>query len=201
MISLTSLRGLVVDSFRRPADVAGVLIRSDIPMPARWMLLILVISFSGILSYLTSLTVGPGPSQFDDALLEMIGQPMVMAGIQLVAVLAGSALVISIGRLFGGTGRFEDALLLMVWTEFLLLLVQGLQLLLVPILPTAAAVLGLAAAFVFLWMSLQFVRVLHGFDNLIKPVVVVIGAGIGAVLILSVVLSMAGFTPEVPNDL
>lgn len=62
-------------------------------------------------------------------------QPLVLAGMQLVAIVLGAGLMAGVGRMFGGHGRFEDALLLTVWIEVMLLVVQLAQIVLSLALP------------------------------------------------------------------
>jgi hypothetical protein len=67
----------------------------------------------------------------------------------------------------GGTGTFPDALILMVWLQFILLCVQLVQVLAGVMLPVLADLIGLAGLGLLLWLLTNFVAELHGFRSLI----------------------------------
>lgn len=200
-MTFDDFKTLIAATFRDPEATARNLIAQDWPISARWMGLLLTVSLSALLSYAASLLYGPPQTDDQLGLLEFTRHPLAMAGLQFAAIATGSALLAGIGRTMGGQGRFADALLLMVWVELLLLIVQAAQVLLSLILPAAGQILAFLVIFLFLWLTAQFTRALHGFDNLLKPILTMLGTVFAFALILSVVLSAFGFAPGVPNDL
>jgi hypothetical protein len=197
-MSFDDFKALVSLSFRDPQVAAHLLVRQNWPIQARWMALLAAVSVSALLAWLAS-AIFSAPAEDGVQVIMLSQQPMVMAVMQMVAILLAAGLMSGVGRLFGGQGRFEDALLLTVWIEVLLLLVQALQLVLSLVLPTAAGLLGIAAMALFLWLTVQFTKALHGFRSTLKVMLGLIGTAIGAGFVLSILAAAFGIMPEMPQ--
>ena len=70
-----------------------------------------------------------------------------------------------IGLMFGGTGRFEQSIMVMSWVQFLLIVSQLVQLAIAVVSVTLAAYVGLGIFVYWIWVFATFVAVLHGFKN------------------------------------
>ncbi|KTF07440.1 Cytochrome c-type protein, partial [marine sediment metagenome] len=103
------------------------------------------------------------------------------------------------GRMFGGHGRFEDALLLTVWIEVMLLVVQLAQIVLSLALPGLAGILGIIAVALFLWLTVQFTKALHGFTSGPKVLLVMFGTLLVMGFVLSFFMAALGLMPEMPQ--
>lgn len=191
----SDLKTLVTATFRDPASAAGWLIGLGLPLPVRWMALILAVSVSALLAWLST-QLFPMPAGEGVPLYDLTRQPLVLAGIQLLAILLAAGLMAGVGRAFGGKGSFEDALLLTVWIEIVLLLVQAAQIVLSLALPGLAGILGLVAIVLFLWLTVQFAKALHGFQSGLKVFLVLILTAFLAGFVLSFVAAAFGLFPE-----
>ncbi|WEF25417.1 Yip1 family protein [Paracoccus sp. S3-43] len=195
-MSFDDVKALVGLSFRDPQAAAHALMAQGWPVSARWMALIVAVSVSALLTSLAAMLVnGPDPDGTQVVMLSR--QPMALAAMQLVAIVLAAGLMSGVGRLFGGHGRFEDALLLTVWIEVLLLLIQVVQLVLSLVLPGVAGLLGLAAIALFLWLTVQFTKALHGFRNSAKVALGLIGTAFVAGFVLSLIAAALGILPEI----
>ncbi|MFC0199358.1 Yip1 family protein [Paracoccus rhizosphaerae] len=181
-----------------PEQAARWLIAQDWPMQARWMALVLAVSVSGVLAYVSTLAF-PVPEGEVPAMLGMSRQPLVLAGMQMVAIVLGAGLMAGVGRMFGGHGRFEDALLLTVWIEIMLLIVQAAQIVLSLALPALAGILGILAVALFLWLTVQFTKALHGFTSGPKVLLVMFATLLAMGFVLSFILAALGLMPEMPQ--
>ncbi|MCZ0961575.1 Yip1 family protein [Paracoccus benzoatiresistens] len=197
-MSFNDFKALVGLSFRDPQVAAHLLMRQNWPIQARWMALLAAVSVSALLAWLAS-AMFAAPAEESVQVIMLSQQPMVMAVMQMVAILLAAGLMSGVGRMFGGQGRFEDALLLTVWIEVLLLLVQAAQLVLSMVLPSAAGLLGIAAMVLFLWLTVQFTKALHGFRSTLKVTMGLIGTAIGAGFVLSILAAAFGIMPEIPQ--
>lgn len=197
-MSFDDFKALIGLSFRDPRAAAHLLIGQDWPMQARWMALLAAVSASALLTSLAAMLFGP-PDPEGTQVMMLSRQPIVLAVMQLGAVILAAGLMSGVGRMFGGQGRFEDALLLTVWIEVLLLLVQAAQLVLSLVLPSVAGVLGLASVFLFLWLTVQFTRTLHGFRSSAKVALGLLGTAIVAGFVLSLLAAALGILPEMPQ--
>lgn len=190
-------KALVRQTFRNPEDAARWLIAQNWPMQARWMALVTAVSISGVLAYL-SVQLFPIP-EGETPMLPLGQQPLVLAGMQLFAIIIGAGLMAGVGRMFGGHGRFEDALLLAVWIEVMLLIVQVLQIVFTLILPPLAGMLGILAIALFLWLTVQFTKALHGFTSAPKILLVMFATLMVMGFVLSFFMAGLGLMPEMPQ--
>ncbi|WP_347139571.1 YIP1 family protein [Paracoccus sp. SSK6] len=197
-MSFDDFKTLVGLSFRDPQGTARLLIGQNWPLQARWMALLAAVSISALLASLAA-AIFAAPAEDGVQVVMLSQQPMVFAVMQIGAIVLAAGLMSGVGRMFGGTGRFEDALLLTVWIEVLLLLVQAVQLVLSLVLPVVAGLLGVAATALFLWLTVHFTKALHGFQSLLKVTLGLIGTAIAAGFVLSLLAAALGIMPEMPQ--
>lgn len=119
--------------------------------------------------------------------------PLGQAAILLVSLFLSAAALQVGGRLLGGTGRFEEALLLVVWLEVMSMGVQAVTLLAALILPPLAGLLGLLGLAILLWCLVHFTRALHGFPGFGRPVATLLLGAVVVVVGLSAILALLGF--------
>ncbi|GHG29802.1 MULTISPECIES: YIP1 family protein [Paracoccus] len=197
-MTFDDFKALVGLSFRDPQAAARDLMAQGWPIQARWMALLAAVSVSALLASLAAaLFSAPGPE--GDRVVVLSQQPMVLAVMQMGAIVLAAGLMSGVGRMFGGGGRFEDALLLTVWIEVLLLIVQAAQVVLSLILPGVAGIFGLLAIALFLWLTVQFTKALHGFHSTPKVVLGMIGTVFVAGFVLSLLAAALGIMPEMPQ--
>ncbi len=195
MSGLVDLLGdLARQTFRDPQGAARRLIALNPPMEARWLALFLV----GVLAVLeTRLALLVMPVSDPAPIFAVISDPWIGVPAQCLSLVLVAGGIAWIGGLFGGAGRFADALLLVVWLEFLLTLVQALQMVLMFILPPVGTLLALASIGLFLWLMVQFIAALHGFQNLIKVFVGMVGGFILIVTAMATLLAVFGIVAPV----
>ena len=197
-MTFDDFKALTRQTLRNPEQAARWLIDQGWPMQVRWMALVLAVSLSGLLAYASTLLF-PLPADEGAAVFSISRQPLVLAGMQLVAIVVGAGLMAGVGRMFGGHGRFEDALLLTVWIEVMLLIVQLAQIVLSLALPELAGILGIIAVALFLWLTVQFTKALHGFTSGPKVLLVMFGTLLVMGFVLSFFMAALGLMPEMPQ--
>ncbi|KJZ31590.1 hypothetical protein TW83_07980 [Paracoccus sp. S4493] len=197
-MTFDDFKALTRQTLRNPEQAARWLIDQGWPMQVRWMALVLAVSLSGLLAYASTLLF-PLPADEGAAVFSISRQPLVLAGMQLVAIVVGAGLMAGVGRMFGGHGRFEDALLLTVWIEVMLLIVQLAQIVLSLALPALAGILGIIAVALFLWLTVQFTKALHGFTSGPKVLLVMFGTLLVMGFVLSFFMAALGLMPEMPQ--
>lgn len=189
------MKRLVRMTFTEPARAAQWLRALDLPMGARWMALVVVVSLSALLTWLASALF---PVQVEMGVNSTVAQPLMLAGMQFVVLSLTAFLMAVIGRAFGGTGDFPDALLLVTWIEFILLLVQSVQVVLMLIFPIFASAMWLVAAALFVGLMVLFTKALHGFENTGKVALGMVLTFLAAGMVLAVVGTSLGILPPVP---
>lgn len=130
----------------------------------------------------------------DPFIAAFINQPAAFAGMQLGGMLLMSALIHGVGRMFGGQGRFAEAVDIVIWLQAILLVLQVGQVVAMVILPPLALLFGLASIGVLLWMLPQFVAELHGFRSAFVTFLGMVGTAAIFLVVLSLAVA-ATFSP------
>ncbi|WP_372802869.1 YIP1 family protein [Paracoccus seriniphilus] len=194
-MSFGDMKALLGLTFRNPEAAARMLMGAGLPMQVRWMGLFLAVALSAILAWLSS-QMFPLPDG-EVMVLSLTAQPLVMAVMQLCAIVLAAGLMAAVGRLCGGHGNFADALLLTVWIEVVLLVVQVVQVVASVILPPFAGILGIMAIALFLWLTVHFTKALHGFRSSPKVFLGLVATAFLAGFALSVLAAAFGLFPEI----
>jgi len=163
---------------------------------ARWQALLLIVVISVILGHLSILmTGGPGTAM----MAPFIANPM-MAGVVQLALLGLMVFAVFwIGRAMGGSGQFDDAILLVAWLQFILVCLQVAQTLAMFVLPALAGLIGIAGFVLFFWLLTNFVAELHGFQSLAQVFLMILLSMVGIAFVLSLVLSIIGVPAPAPS--
>lgn len=194
-LSLNQLLAMVGRSLRSPREGAEEVLALGIPKDALWLILAIVVVLSVVLAQATNLlVVGAGGEMFDG----LLSNPMVTGVIQLGLLLAMIAAVYWIGRAMGGSGSFEETLLLMSWLQFIMVVIQLAQTLALLVLPPVAGLIGVAALVIFFWLLTNFIAVLHGFRSLAQVFVMILVSGFTLAFFFSLALTLLGVTMPMP---
>ena len=187
---------LIRQTFSDPRGAAARIMRLDLPASVLWEALALVVVLSVIAAQLTTiLFMEPGiaPGEEGEAMLPaFLTNPLLMGFIQGTILVMMSFAVYWIGRTFGGTGRLEDAIALVVWLQFLLVCLQVVQALLGIVSPALSGLLGLAGVVLFFWLLTQFVLVMHGFQSAAMVFVMIVVSMLALTFALSMLLTLTG---------
>ncbi|MGB5067898.1 MAG: YIP1 family protein, partial [Albidovulum sp.] len=188
---------LMGETLRAPQSAARRLMTMNPPMEARWLGLVLVAVLALLVSrasvpFIGTEDIGPVMSKAREMSRTLATHPWIGVPVQALSLLAVAVAMQVIGRLFGGTGRFADALLLFVWLEFLMALLQGLQLLAVLAVPVLGALIGLASYGLFLWLMTQFTAALHGFVSPMRVFAGMVVSFFAVILIAAVLMLLFG---------
>jgi hypothetical protein len=180
-------RALLGETFRDPDAGARSVLSVPWPREALWLGLLLTAIVSAILATLMRLlTGGPGPLT-----TPLMALPTVGAAIQV----AMSWLLVQglwrVGRAFGGRGEEPGAFALVVLLQGGLIVLQAVQLLVLP-LPFLVSMLGIAAVGLFFWWLTRFAMVLHGFENPWRVLGTTMLVMVAAVATLGAVLGSLG---------
>ncbi|MFN3641878.1 MAG: YIP1 family protein [Gemmobacter sp.] len=184
-LTLPTLAALVRETLRDPRGTARRLMALDLPPQASWLGAAVIAALSAILAHLTFGVMAArqgGPAN--------LPAPVMTAAFQYAVMVMTVLGVHHIGRRFGGRGGFADALLLVVWLQFILVCVQGAQLVALLVLPPVADILSVAGLVLFLWLLTAFVAELHGFASMGRVLGGVIASLFGLALVMAIFLSV-----------
>ncbi|NKX46084.1 Yip1 family protein [Roseicyclus persicicus] len=192
LLSLGNLLRMARDTVSNPREGAETVLALGLPRQALWLAFALVIVLSMILGDLLYM-LADLPA--DEALTGPLGaSPVVMGLLQAGFLYLMAHAMARIGQAFGGTGRFEEALALVIWLQFIFLCVQVVQLVAVLVVPPVAGLITLLAMGLFLWLLVNFVATLHGFTSLGMVFVMTLLSAFAILFLLSLVLTMLGLT-------
>jgi hypothetical protein len=197
LMNLGHLLRMARDTVSNPREGAETVLSLGLPRQALWLAFALVIVLSMLMGDILYLFAGV-PT--DGPLTGPLGgSPVVMGLLQAGFLYLMTHAITQIGRMFGGTGRFEEALTLVVWLQFIFLCVQVVQLLALLVIPPVAGLITLLALGLFLWLLVNFIAALHGFTSLGMVFVATILSAFTILFLLSLVLTMLGVTFGAPE--
>lgn len=180
-----ALQALLRDTLRDPRSAARQILLMGVPLQARWMALVLMAVGSALLTHI-GMAMMMSADEMGAAFA--MPSPVATAMTQLMVLVLSAALATTVGRWRGGTGRFADALLLIVWLQFVLLALQVLQMVLLLLLPPLGMFVGYASVGIFFWLLTCFVAELHGFRSLGLTFLGVILTVIGAAFLMALLI-------------
>ncbi len=191
---MPDIKDLLARSLSDPRSVARDLLGLNLSFPLRLQAMILVVILTTALGTFAQMLfertarVNPGD----------LTAPFAVIALQALLLLYGAFIMSFMGQRFGGKGNFSDALLLLTWIEFVLMIGQIVQLLLMVLLPVTGTIMSALLIALMFFLLVQFTLVLHDFQN---PVMVTVGVFltfIASALIAGIVLVSTGLI-QVPT--
>ncbi|MDD9921003.1 MAG: hypothetical protein OXQ92_01795 [Boseongicola sp.] len=167
----------------QPREAAVTLMGMGVPREALWPSFALLVLLSAILTYL-----GSGAATGE----QIVFTPFHFV---LVSALAGAASVFAIwkiGGAMGGTGTFENTLLLMVFLQALLFTGQLIEFGIFLIAPPIASLFSIVLIVWAFFVNLNFVAALHGFSSLLRSLGCLLLASFGVALVVVSIMAFLG---------
>jgi len=184
-LSPSTLVGLLRETLTDPKSAAARIMAIPLPMSARWQALLLVVVLSVLFGQISvMLMVGAGlPSPLQAGIVQ--------GGALLIMVFAAHV----VGRMMGGRGQFEEALILVAWLQAVMVALQVAQVVALLVVPALSSLIGVLGMALFLWLLTNFVSVLHGFASLGKVFGGILLTLFGIAMVLAIVMQMLGIAP------
>lgn len=183
-----------------PYEAAQRLIALDLPRAALWTAFGLVLVLTAMLlslhagALLAGLEPGAVPQTVVELMMTARDNPMLLLAAQAAFLFASAHVLHRVGRAFGGGGDFSGALGVVVASQAGLAFLTGAQLLALLILPPLGALIGLAFLGFVVWHIPSFVMALHGFQNRLAVMAMILVCFIGieiGLAVLSAILRLA----------
>lgn len=164
-LSLQSLLSMARFTVQNPREGARMVMQVSMPMSARWAGFALMAVMSSVLAHVSfGLLPAESQAQMGNAMASPFRTVILQGALMLVAAHA----IVWVGRWRGGVGTFENVLILMVWLQFILLILQAFQIAVQILVPPLADILGFASVGIFLWLLSNFVAEVHKFESVGK---------------------------------
>lgn len=193
-----SLLAMARRTLDNPREGANEVMSLGLPRNALWLALAvtallttLISGFSGLLD----LAVNGAPAA-PDSVTDTSGPPGFVIGpiafaiavwLSAVSTVFGVHLV---GRMFGGTGGFDESLALVAWLQFIVLGPLILSAVFEPISPVIGGLIALGGIVLQFWLLTHFVAALHGFQSLGSVFVMIVLSIFAVISVLAIVLSI-----------
>lgn len=160
LLNPAALLRLAGQSLPDPQGVARLMLAQHLPRPVLWQFFALqtVLSAMVKLAILSGFARQTGLTLPDYAGFGLAWSEALVGGIT-------AALLYYIGRAFGGAGQFNGALTLVIWLQFILMLIYSASIGLSVLLPALSGLAMMATAAVVMWLMVHFVAELHGFRS------------------------------------
>ncbi len=182
--SLNTISALLRLTFRDAREGAYAVLSLGIPQSALMLMVAIVAVLSALMAGVFQLLV-PGTTA--------VGPPPGIVALTIGGVILGTAIGLHYaGRAFGGSGRLPDAILLMVWLQVVLLLIQVVQNIVLLVAPSAVGIVFLLAFGYTLWLMINFIDVLHSFGSRARAAVLLLLTLVGLSLGLGMIFSILG---------
>ncbi len=192
ILTLRGLLRLALQTVRQPRTTLGALLALDLPRQALWLAMVLVVVVSVILAEIVNIvlvaTVGDGD------VTGPVLSPFAFGGIQMMILILSVVLIDRVGRMMGGTGTVEGAILAVTWLQFIMICLQVAQSVALVLFPFGATVIVLFGVALFLYLLTAFVAELHGFASMGRTFGMILMVFVGVALGLSFILTLAGVT-------
>ncbi len=163
-------RQMIIDTVTNPREVARHLIAMNPPIAVRWQAFAFLTILSTVLP-MVAFWIAGGEARAEVLTSNPVMLTAVQFGFNIITVL----LMQGVGQWAGGKGQFHDALLLMVWLQMMLLvlqLVQSVAIIVAPVLLLPIMAVGIVLMF---WLLSHFTAELHGFKSAFRVFGVIFG--------------------------
>ncbi|MCK0138775.1 YIP1 family protein [Aliiroseovarius sp. F47248L] len=185
------LFGMALQTVPEPRKVARDLFDLNLPREVLWTALALVVVVNAALGVLAGMMYPLDPTQMG----AILSSPVLLGVIEAVFMFGMAWGIYAIGRMFGGQGYLSDAIITVVWMEFIFLMFQALTLVLTFFAPGLAAILMIGSVVLFFWILSHFTTESHGFASTGLVFASILGFMILAVFALSFILVILGVEP------
>jgi hypothetical protein len=190
-LTLNSLLGMAWRTVRNPREGATEVLSLGVPREALWPALALVVVLSILFAHATALLVtGEGG-------VAMPVGPAATGFIQLLLLVVMVFAIFWIGRAMGGSGSFEEAILLVAWLQFIMVCLQVIQAVALVLVAPLGGLIGIVGIVLFLWLLTNFIAVLHNFSSLFMVFLMILVSGFGIAFGLAIIMTLIGITVPV----
>ena len=178
---------LTKQSVVNPRAAARTILNLPFPNDVLWIMVLLVVILSVLLTYVTMMAAGPVVGLFGFAKSPLLLTVFMAAN--MVFLIFG---LYWAGRAIGGQGDLKGFIALVTWLQALLLLAQVIQTVLIAFSPLLSSMFGTVSLLYCLWILILFISEAHGFDTWLKGLAVLLIAVLGVSAGLSILLSLIG---------
>ncbi len=187
-LDLPTFLRLVWQTVIAPAETAERIVSLRLPRAVLWQAMALVTILSVLLAALVQGGLPTLPTATTATPIAPISYALILGGSLVILVFA----LHYTGQALGGKGEFSGAIALVVWLEAVAMVIRFAQGILLLISPAIAGLFSIVSLGILLWCLINFIDVLHRFDNRGKAVLVLFLAVVGIAVGLTFILALIG---------
>jgi hypothetical protein len=182
------LFGMALQTVPEPRKVARDVQNVDLARGVLWQVLVFLLVVTTILGVIASVLFPTDPEAFGGLFANPLITGLAQGVISVLTVFG----IYWVGRMVGGVGSFEQALLTVIWLHFVLLLIETAILVLGLFAPALAMLLWVMGLVLTFWILSHFIAEMHGFNNAGMVFVGIILTLFAAMIAFSIVLAIIG---------
>lgn len=176
------LFGMALQTVPEPRKVAREVQSLQIARVALWQILVLLLVAATFLAVIASILYPADPEAVGGVFVNPLMAGIAQGSVSVLMVFA----IYWVGRMFGGTGGFDAALLTVIWLQFVLLILELGVIFFGLFAPGLAMMLWLAGMVMTFWILSHFIAEMHGF----RSAWAVFGGIFLVIIVLAVVMSL-----------
>ena len=182
------LLGMALQSIPEPTKVARDVLSLHFPRPALWQAFALFAVLSTGLGVAATILFPP------DAAFEgtLFADPLRLGIVEAASLVLTVFAIFWMGRAFGGTGSFEQALLTVIWMQYVAVMLQLVIIVLAVFAPSLAVIVNFFSIGVSFWILTHFVKEMHGFRSAGLVFAMIVVTIMGAILVVGILLAIIG---------
>ncbi len=184
------LFGMALQTIPEPRKVAREVLALDFPRPVLWQAFALFAVLSTLLGVIATILFPPDP-QFAGTLM---ADPLRLGVVETSSLVMTVFLIYWMGHAFGGHGTFDQALLTVIWLQYVAFLMQLAVVVLALFSPAMALLFNYAAIAVSFWILSHFIAEMHGFRSTGLVFATIVVTIIGVAVVVGLMLAMIGVT-------
>ncbi|GKY87644.1 YIP1 family protein [Sinisalibacter aestuarii] len=182
------LFGMVLQTVPEPRKIAREVQNLGAPRAVLWQALLLLLVATTFLGVISSILFPVDPDAFGALLSDPIMTGIAQGSVTVLTVFG----IYWIGRALGGTGSFDQALLTVIWLQFVLLIVELGVLFLGVFAPGLALLLWVMGMVLTFWILSHFIAEMHGFRSAGAVFAGIFMVMIALAVVMSVVFALIG---------
>ncbi|WP_372574416.1 YIP1 family protein [Ruegeria jejuensis] len=181
-------RDLAILTLKAPAQAARELLALHLGRNVLWLAFALAVVLNTAAQVLSDLMI----SNLTGELPILALPPMAYAAFFTGAILLFVSVLSFVGPKMGGSGRFNDVFVLIIWLQYLRFVLEILVLILLLVAPVFGALIGIAGSLVGLYIMVHFIDQAHRLNSVGQSVLLLLVSIVAMAVVLYFVLSLAG---------
>ncbi len=188
------LLGMALQTIPEPRKVARDIFSLDLPRAALWQAVALFAVLSTGLNVAANMLFVPDPGAAPALMLDPIRMGVIQGASVVITIFA----IYWMGRAFGGTGTFPQAMLTVIWMQYVAVMLQLVVLVLALFAPGIAVLVSVFSVVLSFWILSHFIAEMHGFRSAGLVFAMIVVTIFALAIVLGILLALIGVSAGAP---